>query len=59
VRWIAWANPFFYFINGIRHAMIGFTEAPELLGAGLTVLMGAILAVIVWKLFAVGYGLRE
>ena len=23
LRWLAWANPFFYFINGIRHAMIG------------------------------------
>ena len=26
------ANPFFYFINGLRHSMIGFTEAPEALG---------------------------
>ncbi|HEY4112463.1 MAG TPA: ABC transporter permease [Rhizomicrobium sp.] len=59
VRWIAWGNPFFYFINGIRHSMIGFSEAPEFLGAGLTVLMGAILAVIVWRLFSIGYGLRE
>ena len=25
----AWANPFFYFINGIRGAMIGFDEAPR------------------------------
>jgi ABC-2 type transport system permease protein len=23
LRWLAWGNPFFYFINGIRHAMIG------------------------------------
>jgi ABC-2 type transport system permease protein len=59
VRWVAWGNPFFYFINGIRHAMIGYTEAPELLGAGLTVLMGTILALIVWRLFSVGYGLWE
>ncbi|HUJ47666.1 MAG TPA: ABC transporter permease [Rhizomicrobium sp.] len=59
VRWIAWGNPFFYFINGIRHSMIGFTEAPELLGAGLTILMGVILSLLVWRLFAIGYGLRE
>ena len=59
MRWIAWANPFFYFINGIRHSMIGFSEAPELLGAGFTVSLAVILAVVVWKLFSVGYGLRE
>src|ERR1700722_5055748 len=26
LRWLAWGNPFFYFINGIRHSMIGFSE---------------------------------
>jgi len=59
LRWIAWANPFFYFINGIRHSMIGFTETPELLGVGLTVLMAGVLGIVVWRLFSVGYGLRE
>jgi ABC-2 type transport system permease protein len=39
--------------------MIGFSEAPELLGAGFTVTLAVILAVVVWKLFSVGYGLRE
>ena len=28
LRWLAWANPFFYFINGIRGSMIGFDETP-------------------------------
>ena len=32
LRWLAWANPFFYFINGIRGAMIGFDETPPGLG---------------------------
>jgi ABC-2 type transport system permease protein len=59
LRWIAWGNPFFYFINGIRHSMIGFDEVPEVLGAGLTLLLLALLAVIVWRLFKAGYGLRE
>lgn len=59
LRWLAWGNPFFYFINGLRHSMIGFNEAPELLGAGLSLGMFAILAVTVWRLFSVGYGLRE
>ncbi|HEY1638961.1 MAG TPA: ABC transporter permease [Rhizomicrobium sp.] len=59
LRWIAWANPIFYFINGIRHSMIGFTEAPELLGAGITVALAIFLGAVVWRLFSVGYGLRE
>lgn len=59
LRWLAWGNPFFYFINGLRHSMIGFNEAPELLGASLSVLLVVVLAVGVWRLFSVGYGLRE
>lgn len=59
LRWLAWGNPFFYFINGLRHSMIGFNEAPELLGASLSLAMFVILAVAVWRLFSVGYGLRE
>jgi ABC-2 type transport system permease protein len=59
LRWMAWANPFFYFINGIRHSMIGFTEAPEILGVGVTIALGIIMFVVVWRLYAIGYGLRE
>ena len=59
LRWLAWGNPFFYFINGLRHSMIGFNEAPEMLGASLSLALVAILAVGVWRLFSVGYGLRE
>jgi len=59
LQWMAWANPFFYFINGLRHSMIGFTEAPELLGIGVTIGLGAVMFVIVWRLYAIGYGLRE
>lgn len=56
---LAWGNPFFYFINGIRHSMIGFSEAPALLGLGLTVLMAVVMFLWVLRLFARGYGLRE
>lgn len=59
LRWLAWGNPFFYFINGLRHSMIGFNEAPEPLGAVLSLAMLAFLSVGVWRLFSVGYGLRE
>ena len=59
LRWLAWANPFFYFISGLRHAMIGFTEAPEALGGGVALGLAALMSVIVWRLYSVGYGLRE
>jgi ABC-2 type transport system permease protein len=59
LRWLAWANPFFYFMNGIRGSMIGLDETPPGLGVGLTVAFVAVLGVVVWRLYAKGYGLRE
>jgi len=59
LHWMAWANPFFYFINGLRHSMIGFTEAPEALGIGVTFALAAIMFAIVLRLYSTGYGLRE
>jgi ABC-2 type transport system permease protein len=59
LQWLAYANPFFYFINGIRGAMIGVDEAPQLLSIGLTLLLILVLGTVTWRLYAKGYGLRE
>lgn len=59
LRWLAYGNPLFYFINGLRHSMIGFSEGPAAFGAAFTVALAALLGVIVWRLYAVGWGLRE
>jgi ABC-2 type transport system permease protein len=59
LRWLAFGNPFFYFINGLRHAMLGFSEAPALIGVGLTLGLAALFGGIVWRLYAIGWGLRE
>lgn len=51
-------NPFFYFIDGIRYAMIGIHEANR--GMGVVVILGslAVLCGLVWHLFRIGYHLR-
>jgi len=59
LRWLAWGNPFFYFINGLRGSMIGVDETPGLLGVGLTVALLVCLGTVTWRLFSKGYGLRE
>jgi ABC-2 type transport system permease protein len=59
LRWLDYANPFYYFTNGLRHAMIGVDETPQGLGIGLTVVTLAVMGGVVWRLYARGYGLRE
>jgi ABC-2 type transport system permease protein len=59
LRWIAYGNPFFYFISGLRHSMIGFTEASIGLGVAVALGLVIVMSVIVWRLYAIGYGLRE
>jgi|SRR3989344_2942763 len=51
-------NPFFYFIDGIRYAMIGVREANT--GMGIFVIVGSLLVLggLLWHLFRVGYHLR-
>ena len=39
--------------------MIGFDEAPPELGVGLTLALMAGLSLVVWRMYATGYGLRE
>jgi ABC-2 type transport system permease protein len=41
LRWLGYGNPLFYFINGLRHSMIGFSEVNELYGAAFTVSLAA------------------
>jgi len=59
LRFLAYGNPFFYFINGLRHSMIGTSEAPEFAAFSITLALTTIMGAIVWRLFATGWGLRE
>jgi len=59
LKWMAYANPFFYFINGLRHAMIGFSEANAWIGVSVALCLCVVLFATVWRLFSIGYGLRS
>ncbi len=59
LQWLAYANPFFYFINGLRHAMIGYSETPPGVGYGFTIALVIVMFLWVLRLFSKGYGLRE
>jgi ABC-2 type transport system permease protein len=59
LRFLAYGNPLFYFINGLRHSMIGTSEAPAVATVAITLGLVAIMGAVVWRLFATGWGLRE
>ena len=59
LQWLAYINPFFYFINGSPRRDDRFDEAPQGLRIGLTLGLLVVLGVTVWRLYATGYGLRE
>ncbi len=51
-------NPFFYFVDGLRYAMVGIREGSALIGW--LVIVGLILVCggLVWRLFSIGWRLR-
>lgn len=55
---IAHANPFFYFIDGIRSAMIGVSEANSTVGTVLILGLVAGLGTLVVYLFKIGWRIR-
>lgn len=55
---IAYLNPFFYFIDGIRHSMIGVSEADPLIGAAVIGGLVIALTAIVFQLFRIGWKIR-
>lgn len=59
VQIIAHANPFFYFIDGIRYAMIGINESNSTLGLILILGLIAGLGTLVVHLFKIGWRIRN
>jgi len=52
-------NPFFYFVDGMRYSMIGFSEGNLLLGT--FVVLGLVFGIgfLVWYLFKISWRLRD
>jgi ABC-2 type transport system permease protein len=51
-------NPFFYFINGIRHSMIGISEADPYIGLTVILVLLCGLGALVTHLFRIGWKIR-
>lgn len=51
-------NPFFYFVDGLRYAMIGVHEANTAVGAAIILGLMVGLGGLVWYLFKIGWRIR-
>jgi ABC-2 type transport system permease protein len=51
-------NPFFYFADGVRSSMIGYSEANSLVGLAVTAGLVLLLGIIVTRLFQKGWKIR-
>jgi ABC-2 type transport system permease protein len=56
---ITLANPFFYFIDGMRYSMIGLTESNLLIGVSMITGLVVALGSLVWYLFKISWRIRE
>lgn len=58
-RILIYANPIFYFIDGIRYSMIGLSESSILFGLTASIILFGFLFWIVVYLFKIGWGIRS
>lgn len=58
LQWFVRINPFFYFVDGLRYSMIGYSESNRTLGV--VVIFALILGLgwFTWSLFKQGYKIR-
>lgn len=52
-------NPFFYFVDGVRFAMVGIHDSNLLIGGGMVFALIITLGSIVWRIFYTGWRIRE
>lgn len=59
LRWIAFFNPIFYMINGLRYGMLGIADAPVWLSVAVVLVFFAVLFSTTVYLFKIGFKLRK
>jgi len=57
-RWLFDLNPVFHAVQGFRYGFIGVAEAPVAVSAAVLVGLDLVLAVLVWRLFVLGYKIK-
>ncbi len=57
-RWLFDLNPVFHAVQGFRYGFIGVAEAPVAVSAAVLLGLDAVLAVLAWRLFALGYKIK-
>ncbi|UWQ22574.1 ABC transporter permease [Jannaschia sp. W003] len=58
MRALSHANPVFYLIDGLRHAVLGVSDSPPALGFAVVALSTALMAGLAWWMFRTGYRLK-
>ena len=56
---LAYCNPIFYVISGLRFSFIGFIDASPLLGSLILLRCNFVLSVLAWYVLKIGYRLRS
>lgn len=51
-------NPFFYFVDGLRYAMVGIREGSAIIGWFVIIGLILVFGGLVWRLFSIGWRLR-
>lgn len=59
IKAVAYANPFFYFVDGIRYSMIGVRESNHIIGYFVIGILIIVFGALVHYLFKKGWRLRE
>lgn len=59
IRWVTVFNPMFYMINGMRYGMLGVSDAPVLVSAGVVFWIFIALFALTVYLFRIGFKLRK
>ena len=58
MRALSHANPVFYLIDGLRHAVLGVSDSSPWLGFGVVVAATILVAGVAWWMFRTGYRLK-